>query len=265
MSANATIDEPNIRSYSKTVNTVDEDEIEKFKKFSQWWDTSGPWKALHAMNPQRINLIREGLAKTGILNGDALNDPLPFKGITFLDIGCGPGILSEPLTRLGGTVTGVDANPDVIQIAKDHAKQGHLDITYEMASIEAHAEENPEKYDVIVASEIVEHVEQKDDFIAACMACLKPTGSIFLTTFSKTKWAKFVGIQLGENLTGLVPKGTHQLDKFIKPKDLKKLVENHGGNIVLVKGWFYNPFTNNWPWWSITSVNYVLHAVKISK
>lgn len=250
----------NVRLLSKT---VDSKEIQQFQEeFSEWWDVYGKVKALHAMNKLRVPYIRDGLVNAGAIKQENINTMLPLKGIRILDIGCGAGILSEPLARLGGIVTGVDANPGIIEPARTHAEQQGLKITYELGSIEEHAVKNRETYDAVVASEVIEHVTHKKDFVKACLECLKPSGSIFITTFNKTMLANVVGIILAEKVLGVIPKGTHQVEKFISPLELQRLLKDHGCTTKLVHGWIYNPVTNTWHWCSTTSINYVLHAIK---
>lgn len=136
------------------------------------------------------------------------------------------GILAEPLARLGGKVTGIDANPNTIQLAKSHSEQNNLEINYLTSSIEEHASNHTEKYDVVVASEILEHVSKKSRFLEACVKCLKPNGSIFVTTINKTVLANFLGIVISENVLRLLPKGTHQFEKFIEPVKLQRMLED---------------------------------------
>lgn len=136
------------------------------------------------------------------------------------------GILSEALARLGAQVTGIDANSSLIDVAKKHSKESSLHINYVYTSIEEHSKMNAEKYDAVAASEIVEHVTEKDNFISSCSACLKPAGSAFITTLNKTFLANLLGVYLVENVLNLVPKGTHQFDKFIEPHKLQRLLED---------------------------------------
>lgn len=191
------------------------------------------------------------------------------------------GILAEPLSRLGAHVTGIDANPNTIQLAKSHSKLNNLEINYVTSSIEEHAANHMEKYDAIVASEILEHVSKKKRFIEACVQCLKPKGSIFITTINKTTIANFLGICISENVLNLLPKGTHQFEKFIEPVKLQRMLEDckfykkicinffkyfmFVGNCrsELIHGMFYNILTNTWHWCTDTSLNYALHAVKL--
>ncbi|XP_018579334.1 ubiquinone biosynthesis O-methyltransferase, mitochondrial [Anoplophora glabripennis] len=256
---------PKLRSLASAATcTVDKQEIKHFEKFvAEWWDEFGPMKPLHSLNKLRIPLIRDGLVNTGAIDKEKLNNPLPLKDISLLDVGCGGGILAEPLARLGGKVTGIDANPNTIELAKSHSQLSFLDINCLTSSIEEHASNNPEKYDAVVASEILEHVSKKDRFLEACVKCLKPNGSIFVTTINKTFLANFLGIVISENVLQLLPRGTHQYEKFIEPVKLRRMLEDCNCRTQLIHGMFYNIFTNTWHWCTDTSINYALHVVKL--
>ncbi|XP_060531581.1 ubiquinone biosynthesis O-methyltransferase, mitochondrial [Cylas formicarius] len=253
------------KSISKhyTISTVDLQEIDSFQKFSsEWWDKYGFMKGLHAMNKLRIPLIRQGLLNAGNICESTSKSPTPLQGLDVLDVGCGGGILSEPLAKLGGRVTGIDAANEAIDIAKKHAEHNSLRINYLCTSIDNYCSTNEEKHDVVVASEILEHVTEKEKFIKACLRCLKPYGSIFITTINKTFLSQFVAIYLAENILQLVPKGTHHYSKFYEPHKLQNLLSNNGIRTLLVHGMCWNIWTNTWHWCSDTSVNYVLHGVK---
>ncbi|XP_066255350.1 ubiquinone biosynthesis O-methyltransferase, mitochondrial [Euwallacea similis] len=249
--------------FHSSASTIDSSEIEVFQKVtSEWWDEFGPTKGLHAMNKLRVPFIRDGLINEGVVAEKNINTALPLKGLSILDVGCGGGILSEPLSRIGAQVTGIDANSRIIDVAKEHAKEGGLNVNYLYTSIEEHSKDNISKYDVIAASEIIEHVTEKEKFISACSDCLKPSGSIFITTINKTLLANFVSIFVVEDVIRLVPKGTHQIEKFIQPHTLQRILEDCNFQTKLIHGMFYNIVTNRWDWCSNTSMNYCLHAVK---
>ncbi|RZC33598.1 hexaprenyldihydroxybenzoate methyltransferase, mitochondrial, partial [Asbolus verrucosus] len=252
-----------MRNLSNT-GSVDTNELKHFKQFTkEWWDKIGPCKGLHSMNKLRIPLIRDGLINVNVVSQHNVNSPTPLKGISILDVGCGGGILTEPLARIGGEVTGLDASPDLIEMAKAHSELENLqNIRYVCSSIEEHAEDNLHKYDAVVASEIIEHVTQKEEFLKACMKCLKPGGSFFLTTLSKTWLANVAAIWLAENWFQILPKGTHQYDKFVKPHDVQRILNEERCQTVLLHGMFYNVLTNDWSWCSNNNVSYALHAVK---
>ncbi|KAL1513307.1 hypothetical protein ABEB36_002729 [Hypothenemus hampei] len=244
--------------------TIDQQEIEQFKKLAkEWWHEFGSNKPLHSMNKLRVPFVRDGLINEGVVHEQNLKTSTPLKNLSILDVGCGGGILSEPLCRLGANVTGIDANPGIIDVAKKHAEKNHLNINYLFSSIEDHSKCHFEKYDSIVASEILEHVTEKEKFLSACSACLKPLGSIFITTINNTALASFLSIFVAETVLELVPKGIHQPDKFIEPYRLQRMLEDCNLKTKVIHGMFYNVFTNNWHLCSNNSVNYCIHAVKI--
>ncbi|KAJ8983395.1 hypothetical protein NQ317_010488 [Molorchus minor] len=247
-----------------TASSVDNEEIQHFEKFiCEWWNEFGPMKPLHSMNKLRIPFIRDGLINAGALNHDDINNPKILKNVSILDVGCGGGILSEPLARLGSNVTGIDASTNLVHLAQVHAKRNSLEINYLATSIEEHSSKNVEKYDAVVASEVLEHVVEKEKFLEACAKCLKPMGSIFITSISKTLLANFAVIFLAENTFQQLPKGTHQFEKFIEPSELQKMLEDQNCRTKLVHGIVYNVFTNNWHWCRDTSVNFAIQAVKL--
>jgi polyprenyldihydroxybenzoate methyltransferase/3-demethylubiquinol 3-O-methyltransferase len=171
-------------------------------------------------NPIRINYIfTDFKANRSIFFKDA--SFLPVQNSNETTVG---GILSEPLARIGGNVTGIDPNSDLVEKARSHIKNENFKLEYLCSSVEEYAVNNKEKYDAVVASEILEHVSRKEEFLAACVSCLKPGGSFFATTINKTFVANFLGILLAENLVQLLPKGTHQYEKFIKPHKLHRLL-----------------------------------------
>ncbi|KAK9880490.1 hypothetical protein WA026_011731 [Henosepilachna vigintioctopunctata] len=206
--------------------TTDQSEVQFFNKFSsEWWDETGPLKPLHSFNKLRIPFIREGLIQNGSIDKNYINTSTILTGLKIIDVGCGGGILSEPLAKLGAKVTGLDMTDEALKVAKHHAKINNVhNVAYLKSSIEDYAIENEEKYDAVVASEVIEHVENKEEFIQACVKCIKPGGAIFITTISKTLVAEIFAIGVAEYI-GVVPKGTHEIDKFIQPHDLQRILE----------------------------------------
>ena len=244
-------------------STVDLVSVEHLSKFSdKWWDTNGEMRPLHALNPLRVQFVRDGLANTGVV---AENPYLPLEGVKILDVGCGGGLLTEPLARIGANVTGIDVSPELIMTAQEHAK---LDATverklnYVRTSVEDFVQDNKETYNAVVASEVIEHVEEKDLFLKCCVEVLKPGGSIFLTTMNKTLPSWLGGIIAAEHVLKLVPTGTHDWNKFISPTEIQRLLETCGCKTYLIHGMFYNPLKNEWSWAASTAINYALHAVK---
>ncbi|XP_057670340.1 ubiquinone biosynthesis O-methyltransferase, mitochondrial [Diorhabda carinulata] len=242
--------------------TVDKQEMEHFKKYvNMWWNEFGAMKPLHAMNKIRVPWIRESL----LISKEIKNPALPLAGCTILDVGCGGGILSEPLAKIGAEVTGLDANVDLINSAKSHAQLFNTKVNYIVSTIEQHAEEACEKYDAVVASEVIEHITNKSSFIEACLKCLKPNGKIFITTPSKTWQSNVFGIIVAEDILGVMPQGTHQYEKFISPTALQRLLEDNNCRTEMIHGLLYNPVGNCWHWCSDTTFLFALNAVKLSK
>ncbi|XP_034252727.1 ubiquinone biosynthesis O-methyltransferase, mitochondrial [Thrips palmi] len=217
------------------------------------------------MNSLRVPLIRDGLFQTGAADSHKKNTPRPLEGLQIVDVGCGGGLLSEPLARLGASVTGIDASADLIEVAQRHAK---LDpalgsrLNYIHTAAETHVCEAPEKYDAVVSSEVIEHIHDKNFFLEQCVKLLKPKGSIFLTTLNRTTESWLGGIVAAEHLLNLVPKGTHQWELFIQPVELQDILEKCGCSTKLIHGMCYNPLTDEWKWSKNVKINYALHAVK---
>lgn len=252
------------KSLSSIGATVDKQEIENFEKITdEWWSQFGPTKGLHSLNKLRVPFVRDGLVNEGAVSKEYLNTSAPLKGLSILDVGCGGGILSESLSRLGANVTGIDANSRIIDVAKKHAEKNCLQINYCSTAIEDHSQQYNGCYDAVVASEIVEHVTEKDKFVEACARCLKPCGSIFITTINKTFWANLLAVYVTENILEVVPRGTHQVEKFIAPHKLQRLLEDNNIRAKLIHGMVYNIVTNRWSWCSNISINYALHGVKL--
>ncbi|CAD6244495.1 GSCOCG00013370001-RA-CDS [Cotesia congregata] len=186
--------------------------------------------------------------------------------VRILDVGCGAGILSEALARIGANVTGIDGSEQLIETAKKHASlDSNLskNLSYSITSVEDHVADNKsEIYDAVVASEVIEHVSNKDIFVKYCAKALKPGGSIFITTLNKTIPSFLGGIVCAEYILRAIPIGTHEWSKFISPEDTQRLLDQHGCCTQLVHGVFFNPLTNTWNWTSSKNIFYALHAVK---
>ncbi|XP_066466222.1 ubiquinone biosynthesis O-methyltransferase, mitochondrial [Tiliqua scincoides] len=250
--------------YSTSRTTVDPNEMRKFQRLANmWWDERGDFAALHSMNDLRVPFIRDTVLSAR--NDHQLGSPL--FGMKILDVGCGGGLLSEPLGRLGASVTGIDPLEDNVRTAELHtsfdttlAKR----IEYKSCTLEDIVEEASETFDVVVASEVVEHVADVEMFIRCCGEVLKPEGFLFITTINKTQLSYILGIVVAENVLGIVPAGTHDWEKFIAPEELERLLESNGFSVKTVKGMLYNPLFRSWSWTGNTSINYALHAVKSS-
>ncbi|XP_060609063.2 ubiquinone biosynthesis O-methyltransferase, mitochondrial [Anolis sagrei] len=250
--------------FSTGQSTVDPKEMKKFQVLAhKWWDEEGQYAALHSMNDIRVPFIRD--SALNLRNDPHLGSPL--SGMKILDVGCGGGLLTEPLGRLGASVTGIDPLEDNIRTAEVHtafdpdlAKR----IQYKSCALEDIVEEASEQFDIVVASEVVEHVADVETFIKCCGEVLKPEGSLFITTINKTQLSYIFAIVVAERVLGIVPVGTHEWEKFIAPEELERLLESNGFSVKTVRGMLYNPLFGSWSWIENTSINYALHAVKSS-
>ena len=242
------------------INTIDPKEVAKFEAMAtEWWDTDGKFKPLHMLNPTRLDYIVEQIAAEFARNLSIKN---PFKDLRILDIGCGGGLLSEPMARLGATVVGADAAERNIPVAQIHAEQSGLKIDYRHTSAEAIVQTG-ETFDVILNMEVVEHVADPLGFLTACKNLLKPNGLMLCSTINRNPKSYLMAIIGAEHIMRWLPKGTHEWDKFITPDELFELIESAGLNPVDRKGFVFNPF--KWSW-SISdkdlSVNYVTASIK---
>ena len=241
-------------------STIDPDEIAKFEAMAaEWWDLNGKFKPLHMLNPTRLEYIAQEIAAEFTRDRDS---DAPFKGLRILDIGCGGGLLCEPMARLGADVVGVDAAKGNIPVAEIHAKQSGLEIEYRHDTAENLARAG-EKFDVILNMEVVEHVADPQVYINACADLLRPGGLMICSTINRNPKSYLVAILGAEYVMRWLPKGTHEWDKFITPDELFAIIENAGLNPVDRKGFVFNPLT--WSW-SISAkdltVNYVTASVK---
>lgn len=250
------------RLLSTSQSSVDPKEMRKFQLLAhRWWDEQGEYSALHSMNDIRVPFIRD----TVLNMGSAYQRGSPLSGVKILDVGCGGGLLSEPLGRLGASVTGIDPLEENIRAADQHKSFDPVlakRIQYKCGSLEEIVEESVETFDVIVASEVVEHVADLEMFIKCCSQVLKPGGSLFITTINKTQLSYILGIVVAEKIAGIVPEGTHEWEKFVPPEELERLLEANSFSVKTVNGMLYNPLTGSWSWIESTSINYALHAVK---
>lgn len=212
----------------KTAPSVDLENIDVLKKYAQtWWDPMGDVKPLHAMNHVRVPFIRDGLMATGKVK-DAKRGSDILKGLDILEIGCGGGILTEALAKLHANVTAIDPAQELIEVAKLNAEKSpdlQKRITYLTETIEDHVLENVGKYDAVIMSEVIEHVNDQENFLKHSINSLKSGGSVFLSTFNKTFLSYWLGIIVAENIIQVVPKGTHEWDKFISPQEMQRLFE----------------------------------------
>ena len=240
------------------MNSVNKKEIEKFSKMAaEWWDPNGKFKPLHKFNPIRIRYIKENIINSFKLK----SKKKPLDNINILDIGCGGGLLSEPMRRLGANVTGIDASSKNINIAKLHAKKNKLKINYLCSSPEKL--KIKKKFDVILNMEIVEHVEDINFFINSCSKLLKKNGLMFVATLNKTLKSYLFAIIGAEYVLRWLPIGTHDWEKFVKPEDLKKILNKNNLKLEKLDGMNFNIISDEWSVSSDTSINYIVKSIKL--
>jgi 2-polyprenyl-6-hydroxyphenyl methylase / 3-demethylubiquinone-9 3-methyltransferase len=239
------------------MSSVNKKEIEKFSKIaSEWWDPKGKFKPLHKFNPIRIKYIKENI----IQNFKLKNNNIPLKGVNILDIGCGGGLLSEPMCRLGANVTGIDASMKNINIAKIHAKKDNLKINYLCSSPEKL--KIKKKFDVILNMEIIEHVEDIQFFLNSCSKLLKKNGVMFVATINKTLKSYIFAIVGAEYILRWLPIGTHEWEKFVKPKDLENILKQNNLSLNRLDGMHFNIIKDEWNVSKDLSVNYIAKFIK---
>ena len=240
------------------MSSVNKKEIEKFSKMAaEWWSPSGKFKPLHKFNPIRIRYIKENI----ISNFKLKAKQKTLDKINILDIGCGGGLLSEPMTRLGANVTGIDASSKNINIAKLHAKKNKLKINYLCSSPEKL--KIKKKFDVILNMEIIEHVEDIDFFINSCSKLLKKNGLMFVATLNKTLKSYMFAIIGAEYVLRWLPIGTHDWEKFVRPEDLKKILSKNNLKLEKLDGMNFNIIKDEWSMSSDASINYIVKSIKI--
>ena len=238
--------------YSMKNNTINKKEIEKFSEMAEeWWNPNGKFKPLHKFNPIRIKYIKEN-----ILNDFKITQShTPLKGLNILDIGCGGGLLSEPMARLGANVIGIDASSKNIKIAKHHLKKSKLNIKYYNASPENFKYKS--KFDVVLNMEIVEHVQDVNIFINQTAKFLNKSGIMFIATLNQTLKSYLFAIIGAEYFLRWLPIGTHEWDKFVKPENLIEICKKNSLNLKKIDGVKFNPILNDWKISKDTSVNYI--------
>ena len=238
------------------MSTINKEEIQKFSDLAEeWWDVNGKFKPLHMFNPIRIEYITENIKKHFNIN----NNNFPQK-LNLLDIGCGGGLISEPMARLGAKVTGIDASEKNIKIAKLHANKSKLNIRYLTKSPEQLNEF--EKFDIILNLEIIEHVEDVSLYIESCYKLLKKNGIMFTATLNRTFTSYIKAIIGAEYILRWLPIGTHDWNKFIKPQELEELLLSKNFKNINIKGLEYNPITKKWKKSNNLKVNYIFCSTK---
>jgi len=239
------------------INTINKKEIEKFSKIAEeWWDPRGKFKPLHKFNPIRISYIKDNIIKSLKLK----NQEKPLQKVRILDVGCGGGLLSEPMKKLGAEVVGIDASEKNIQIAKLHAKKNNLDINYFCSSPENFTKKM--KFDVVLNMEIVEHVEDVDFFLKSSAKLLKKGGIMFVATLNKTLKSYLFAIIGAEYILRWLPIGTHEWEKFVKPQDLIEILKKYDLKLDCIDGMKLDIIKDQWNISSDKSVNYIGKFIK---
>ena len=238
-------------------NTINKKEIEKFSKIAEeWWDPHGKFKPLHKFNPIRISYIKESIINSFKLKEKAK----PLEKVKILDIGCGGGLLSEPMSRLGADVMGIDASDKNIEVAKFHAKKDNLNIKYQCASPEKL--NTSVKFDVILNMEIVEHVEDIDFFLQSCSKLLRKNGIMFVATINRTLKSYFFAIIGAEYILRWLPIGTHEWDKFVRPSELVEILKKYDLKLESLDGMKFNLLKDEWKVSKDKSINYIGRFIK---
>lgn len=240
-----------------TASTINDAEIAKFTAMAeQWWDPKGKFKPLHKFNPVRLSYIRDNLLLHFGRDGNAMR---PFEGLTILDVGCGGGLLCEPLARLGATVTGIDAAERNIAIARLHAEQSGLDIDYRATTSEALAAEG-KTFDMVLNMEVVEHVDNVPLYMKSCADLVKPGGLMLTATLNRTARAWALAIVGAERILRWLPKGTHDWNKFLTPDEIKTLLTRNGLIVTGETGVVFHPLADEWRRSRDMSINYMVMA-----
>jgi 2-polyprenyl-6-hydroxyphenyl methylase / 3-demethylubiquinone-9 3-methyltransferase len=237
--------------------TIDQQEVDRFSAMAaEWWDPTGKFRPLHKFNPVRLEYIRNRASQ------QFGRDPLthrPLEGLRLLDIGCGGGLLSEPMARMGANVLGADASEKNIRIAQTHAEQTGVPVDYRAVTAEALAADG-EKFDIVLNMEVVEHVSDVPFFIETCASMVKPGGLMFIATINRTLKAAALAIVAAENILRWLPRGTHQYEKLVRPEEIERPLTASGMSITERTGVFFNPIQNRWNLSKDMDVNYMLVA-----
>jgi 2-polyprenyl-6-hydroxyphenyl methylase/3-demethylubiquinone-9 3-methyltransferase len=242
-----------------TATTINDDEVAKFSAMAdEWWSPDGKFKPIHKFQPVRLGYIRE---KAIAHFGRDETQRRPLEGLRLLDIGCGGGLLSEPMARLGATVVGADAAERNIKIASLHAAQSGLEIDYRATTSEALAAAG-EKFDIVLNMEVVEHVADVPLYMKSCADLVAPGGLMFVATINRTARAFALAIVGAEYVLGWLPKGTHQYSKFLTPNEIIGLIERNRMNVIDQAGVVYNPLQDSWRQSSDMGINYMILAEK---
>ena len=237
--------------------TIDQSEVDRFSALAaEWWNPHGKFKPLHKFNPVRLSYIRDRAAETF---GRDPKAPRPLEGLRVLDIGCGGGLLSEPMARMGADVVGADASEKNIRIAETHAAGSGVSVDYRAVTAEALAAAG-ETFDIVLNMEVVEHVSDVDFFLSTCASMVRPGGMMVVATINRTMKAAALAIFAAENVLRWLPRGTHQYEKLVRPEEIEKPLSASGLTITERTGVFFSPFTNQWNLSRDMDVNYMMIA-----
>lgn len=224
-------------------------EVDKFNDLAHdWWNLDGQFKTLHQINPARVEFIQR--------HANLTNSKL-------IDVGCGGGILAESLAIAGANVDAIDLAPQSIEIAQLHLYESNVKVNYECIEIAAKAQQNPERYDVLTCMEMLEHVPSPEYIIAECAKLVKPGGMAFFSTLNRNFKSYALGVFAAEYILNLVPKGTHDFKKFIRPAELRQILHRNGFEVIAINGIDYNPFSQNFGLSNNTDINYLMACQKV--
>lgn len=243
-----------------TTPTIDAAEVEKFSAMAaEWWDPKGKFKPLHRFNPVRLGFIRDTVEAHFNLDPKSRK---PFEGLRFLDIGCGGGLVSEPMARLGADMVSVDASEANIKTAMTHAEETGVKVDYRAGTVEGMIESGETGFDVVLNLEVVEHVANPADFLSQCASLVKPGGLMIVATINRTTKAFALAIVGAEYVLRWLPAGTHEFDKFVKPSEIERALTASGMMVRAPQGVSFNPISDQWRLSKDTKVNYLMIATR---
>ena len=241
----------------QTGGSIDREEVARFESIAAtWWDERGPMRVLHRFNPVRLGYVRDAACRHF---GRDATAPFPLKGLSLVDVGCGGGVLSEPLARLGAEVTGLDPAPTNVAVARAHAEAEGVAVDYRGETIEAVVAAGA-RFDIVLVMEVVEHVADRDAFLRTACRAVKPGGLLFAATLNRTLRSFALAIVGAEYVLGWLPRGTHDWEKFVTPAELTRAVESGGLAVTDTTGVVYNPLGDTWRASRDTAVNYMIAA-----
>jgi 2-polyprenyl-6-hydroxyphenyl methylase/3-demethylubiquinone-9 3-methyltransferase len=251
---------------SSSASSIDQSELDQFERLgAQWWSLDGPMGALHQLNPVRVRWMRDAMIDHFAATDGSARDQNSFRsleGLTVLDVGCGGGILSEPLARMGAKVTGIDPAPGNVEIARAHAAQTGVEIDYRAVTVESLAEAGA-RFDVVCAMEVVEHVREPGQFIQTATSLVKPGGLFFASTLNRTLKSFALAIVGAEYVLRWVAPGTHSWDKFVTPRELEDWIAADGLDLYAMTGMAYSPWNRAWDVSRDMDVNYMVVARRL--